>query len=158
RRSAKAFPRSSNASQCGGTKSNRATISAQIRTLVGVMPVSSAASRPGSLLEYRPPRSAESEVVSGLNCELGRRTVFELATVCGSNCPAPALSRIVDNRNAKPRVGGAAPLFGVSQLSSITAALAEYAAHGSDQGRLSFSGNVLLSRRLIRWLPYRRGC
>jgi hypothetical protein len=46
----------------------------------------------------RPPCSAEFEVVSGLNWELGRRTVFELATVCGSKCLAPSWSRTVDSR------------------------------------------------------------
>jgi hypothetical protein len=37
----------------------------------------------------------------------------------------------------------------------------DYAAHGFYRGRLRFAGNVLLSRRLIRWLrgipwPFRR--
>jgi hypothetical protein len=43
---------------------------------------------------------------------LRRRTVFELATVCGSNCPAPSWSRTVDRRNVEPRDGARLFYFG----------------------------------------------
>ena len=43
---------------------------------------------------------------------LRRRTVFELASVCGSNCPAPSWSRTVDRRNVEPRDGARLFYFG----------------------------------------------
>jgi hypothetical protein len=55
---------------------------------------------------------SEFEDVSSLNWGLGRRTVFELATVCGSNCPAPSWSRTVESRNVEPRDGARLFYFG----------------------------------------------
>jgi hypothetical protein len=76
-----------------------------------------------------PPRSAEFEVVSGLNWELVRRTVFELTTVCGSNCPAPSWSRTVDSRNVEPRDAGAALLFRL-QIDITSHAAVVHLVHG----------------------------